>query len=1320
MKRSSRLGPMMRTIAGLSLGAAMCALAAGHARAREWSELTSVLQGVLDAVASQDNATGVSIAVDRNGGADTWIGSRGYADLAQTRPITPDTQFRIGSASKTITGSVLLSLADKGMVNLDAPINDYVADLNIPNGDVITVRNALSMTSGLPEYLVSPSLHHPHINILQEWANFHAPNGPHGMAGYTPEQLIEAVVNGINSGAQPPGAVGEMSYSNTNFVLLGIIAQRLTGQDLETLAHEIIFGPAGMTDSALPTDNQFTSADYAESYQNLVTMAPYTVPAGSVFNMTFLDPQVPWAAGAMLSSPADELRWIRELATNDRGILSEEMQAQRLDFQYPGSIGSVPASYGLAISEMPSMGSGSQLIGHSGLIAGYTTSLFYNPDIDFSYAINLLGYQTQAAYWFPYFGAQEWYAAYGYQTGDYTPVPILWALDRNVSLAVSAQGTCSFGGTFSANADGGVTCAGDNVRTSPLTVRGKALTIEPSNRTIDAFYVDVDTYYSEGATASLSEITLPRPSLATFGSNIAAIALEGDASLDIAQGATVELWGENSSAVSMTGSGNRATISGAVNTYGNRSYALLAQGQGNGAVVAATGSVLGSMRLEGQGNTLAVHGAVAGGVELAGRDGDATVTGNVAAPAVVMIPSAVQTYQLGANPLVVNTATDQAAVVEGASNRFRIDTTGTVDGRVSIRGQGNALDIAGGLTSADAYLRDYIAGQLASGVPTPSFSIPAATAVAIDMSGNGNRATVEASGKVLGTAHVEGSGNVFQMNGRMAGLLSLAGTGNGASVGGSLVADVSRSSFALLGSGTGNTLTVEGSGQVLGNASVVGANRIHVDGLVVGAVEVADGARLTGNGVVDGTVGGQGGTVSPGSSVGSLTVGNYVARGNTLQIESDPFGRSDHLLVSHVADLDHGSLLVQPPAGATSRVDTVLTAGTVQGRFGSVSFLSPGHRAGVGTRYSPTAVQVATVSPFQQDAATQLGADDTLRSLDILERRAARLRGAGARALTPTAVPAADAGRSGAGAGDDVTQWLSSIRAPAPSADTDGALWVQAYGGHSRIYANDGVPSIRSTVGGVMAGVDGEIADSLLLGIAGGYSHGTSDTGAAFSPSYRSDAFSVGLYGSYGLGRTLLSGSFFIGRGDDKLTQTYWMDHGGGAIATASTAKFNDLRTAGRLAASTVFDLGPFNLTPRAAITLLNVSVDDYTEQSAFPGMYARWRVSDYTLLRPELTVILQKQHEFSSGGVLRRLSGEVEVGIARDAVLDKARATVLMPEFSPITVQGFDADAWALIVGARLGIEATDQVNLFASYDGSFSSKKSSQSVRGGLEVRF
>ncbi|HQS45039.1 MAG: hypothetical protein B7Y12_11395 [Rhizobiales bacterium 24-66-13] len=1308
---------LRRLAAGVACGALVVSPAFAGQTDLQSAQLAPVLQGFLDSVYSQNNIEGISIAVSWNGGSKSWVGTAGYADVQHTRPITADTQFRIGSASKTITGTVVMRLADQGLINLDAPINTYVAGLNIPNGNVITVRNVMSMTSGLPEYLISPSLHVPGQTILQEWANFNSPNGPYGSANYTPEQLIQAVVQSINAGTQTPGAVGQMAYANTNFVLLGIIAQSVTGTAMEKLAQDLVFTPMGMKDSAFPYTDQFTTANYAGSNQYLVTQAPYTVPAGSVYNMSFVDPQVPWAAGAMLSTPSDELKWVREIATNDNGLLSASMQEQRTDFIYPGSVGSIPSYYGLALYQMPSFGTGGELIGHSGLIAGYTSSLFYNTATDFAYAINFLGYQSNAAYWFPFFGAQDWFAPYGYQIGDYTSVPLVWALDRNVVLATTTQGSCSFGASPTKVSATSTVCTGDNVRTSSLDVKGQTLTLGPSGSTIGSWYVDPTIYYQNQAnpTGSVSAITVPRPSLAVFGSNISGVALQGDATLNLTSGAILELWGDNSAAISMAGSNNKANIGGTINTYGGDSYAVLVNGTQNATHVQSTGAVLGTIALNGSSNTLTLDGGVTGLVSLAGQGNRASIAGTITSPAVSMVPSAAFGYQNGVAPFIANTASDQALALSGTGGMAQIGATGEVDGRISVSGSGNGLVISGTVTSANAYLQNYIAQQNAAGTKTPTFTIPQATNVALEMAGTQNQAQVNSGGTVSGQVQVSGAANSFVMNGGMAGQISLAGSGNSATVGGSLAADTSVSLFALLASGYGNSFTLQSSGQMLGNVSVTGFNTVRVNGTLVGAVSLGGGSVLQGTGFVNGTVGGAGGVIAPGNSVGTLMVGNYVANGGVLQIETNGAGLSDQLIVTNIANITGGSVTIQPSTGGANGIYNILAASTVQGTFGSIS--AGDTRMGVGAQYSASGVNVATISPFQVDATTRLAAADTVRSLDVLERRAAQFQDAAPSA--PGAKPSLSgpAVAANTDGGQNVTGFLTGIGPISQGSRADGmALWANAYGSRTRLYADGGVPTIQADGGGVMLGVDGEVAKNLVVGLMGTYSQNNANASGSASPNYTSNAYSLGAYASYEIGRVVLNGSVLVGRGDDEANQTYWV--GGGLAAT--NANFNDLRIAGRLAASTSVEMGTMSFIPRAALTLLNVNVDSYTESSFYPSLNAAWSGSDYTLLRPEFTVTMQQKVDLRQFGWAGWLTGEIETGIARDVVVDSANPMVQLPGYTPIQVQGFNQDAWVLPVGARLSLSATDKMSLFAAYDGNFSTVGTDQSLRGGLQVRF
>ncbi|MGI6247464.1 MAG: serine hydrolase [Pseudochelatococcus sp.] len=646
-----------RWLRRFALGSAAAAAVTGTALAADVSQVGPVLQGFLDATASQGTLQGVAIGVDLPGGEGSWFGGGGYRDIARTEPLGADLQFRIGSASKTFTGTAVLQQVDQGLIGLGDSIDKWVPDLNVPGGDRITVENLLSMTSGIPDYLGAESIHSPGNTILQEWANFHGPAGSHGNADYTPEQLVGAVVDSLGASFGP---VGEMFYSNTNFALLGIIAQRascLGASGCRTI-DEMVNGIAasmGLADTVFPASSAFT-APYAETAQVVIGDASYYgVPPGSSFDMTFLDPRVPWAAGAVLSTPADELKWVRQLATNSDGLLSAQTQAERVGVAEPGEVSGVPVFYGLALYAMPGVGSGTYLTGHSGLIGGDTASLFYNPALDVAYAVNFLGYQANALPWFPLYGASDALGRYVYagrEGGNYSSVMILWALDRNVTLALTAQGSCSYG-AGPQGAGGDRTCAGDSVRTTPIAVTDGTLTIAPSHLTMGNYYIDP-------VTGAVSLAQVARPSLAMFGSHSAAVALQGGASLVLPQGATAELWGTNSATVSMTGADNAAHIGGTLLTYGVDSVAVRIMGDRNRVNVLPTGAVV---------------GASAPAIAMSGRDNAAVIGGSVT------------TYGHGIERIAI--------AGEGGGNRVEVEPTGYVGGDIALAGDGNRVRVDG-------------------------------------------------------------------------------------------------------------------------------------------------------------------------------------------------------------------------------------------------------------------------------------------------------------------------------------------------------------------------------------------------------------------------------------------------------------------------------------------------------------------------------------------------------------------------------------------------------------------------------------------------
>jgi D-alanyl-D-alanine carboxypeptidase len=1088
--RAARLGMTA------ALWPAGAALSPGAAYAADISQVGGVVQGLLDATLSQGQPQGIAVGVSLAGGSQSWLGAAGFADAARTQPLSADMQFRIGSASKSFTGTVVLGQVDQGVVGLNDPINKWVGDLAIPGGNTITVRNLLGMTSGIPDYLRGPSRNKPGLNVLQEWANFASPTGPYGTAAYTPEQLVAAAT------AQTAKPIGPMNYSNTNFVVLGLIAQRAscltpTGcQSIETLINGMV-GGIGLSKTIFPTGTGYT-ASFPQTVQNVFAdTTTYNVPFGSRFDMTYVDPRVPWSAGALLSSPADELRWVRQLTTNNLGLLSPATQAQRVGDTTPGSVAGIPAQYGLGIYSMPSVGTGGSLLGHSGLIGGDTSSLFYNKDLDAAYAINFVGYQSLAQPWFPLYGATAAFGPFVYpnanqQAGDFSSVVVLWALDRNVTLALTTQGSCSFG----AAPTGGI-CAGDNVRTTALDVTGTSLTLQASNRTIGGTFIDP-------ATGALSPTTTARPSLATFGSDIAAVALRGSASLTLQQGAGLEIWGARSAGVAMTGQGNRAEIAGTIATLGSSSVGV---------------------RIEGSLNTLDVR------------------------------------------------------------------PTGTVNG---------------------------------------------SNGPAITLAGTGNQALVAGTVTTVGTVLNDGT---------------------------------TIDKVAIGGSGVGNRVEVQPGGIVSGDIALgAAANAVRVDGSVVGSIRMAGTATtLSGTGRVVGTVGG-GGTVAPGNSIGTLSVGSYLGQNTALVIETAADGRSDRLAVDGAASLTGGTLQVVPVRGLGG-IYTAVTAGA-------------------------------------------------LRTLDLFERRANAFR------TDRTFGPPAGVGAIGtpaspeAGGTESLKGWLSQ-RGPlaAGSRATGAAFWASAYGNVSRLNADGPVPAIASSGGGVMVGADAEIAPHLLAGVMGAFSR----TAAQASPGgYASrldaDAYKIAAYGAVEVGPAVIGASALAGRGDlATLRPTAFA-----GMAGFARGRLDDTRFAGRLSALTTLQAGEFRLVPRAAVTLLRVEQNPYTEQG-LPAAYASTiGRSRFALARPELSVALGRTILVSLGGWSGLLDAEIRAGIGRDLVLEAPDTRVRIPGFTPIAVRGFDRDAFVVPVGARAELQVADALSVFADYEGAFSRLGTDNTVLGGLRWRF
>ncbi|MCD9625716.1 serine hydrolase domain-containing protein [Rhabdothermincola salaria] len=306
-----------------------------------------------DLVAELDAAAAASFAEAAAPGAivgvrtpdGTWIETYGDADPDAGVPMSPDMHQRVGSVTKTFTGTALMQLAEEGLLSLDDPISDYVD--GVPNGDEITLRILADMTSGVASYTTDETF----VD-----AYFAAPE-----TVYAPEELVE-----IGLAASPIFDPGEQfNYSNTNTVLLGLVVEQVTGQDIGEVFEQRIFEPLGLEGTSWPGESPELPSPHPRGFtlQGVDTDPPEPVDA------TNWNPSWTFTAGGIISTVEDLLTYGRALVTG-QGLLSPESQTERLE-SFPA-----PAGYGIALGCIGGW------VGHTGELPGFNTSVFHDTTHD--------------------------------------------------------------------------------------------------------------------------------------------------------------------------------------------------------------------------------------------------------------------------------------------------------------------------------------------------------------------------------------------------------------------------------------------------------------------------------------------------------------------------------------------------------------------------------------------------------------------------------------------------------------------------------------------------------------------------------------------------------------------------------------------------------------------------------------------------------------------------------------------------------------------------------------------------------------------------
>ncbi|MFE2178026.1 serine hydrolase domain-containing protein, partial [Kitasatospora sp. NPDC059462] len=301
-----------------------------------------------------DGSSTAAFAEVRQDGRRIWRGAAGTSDLATGQPVRPDGRFRIGSVTKAFVSTVVLQLVAEGRLRLDDPVERHLPGV-VPNGGAISVRQLLNHTSGLYDYLEDPQFFYQDEASLRDYAY-----GSRRWQDHRPEQLVA-----VGVAHAPYFAPGQgWKYSNTNYVLAGMVIRKLTGNSWQSEVERRIVRPLHLDDTVFPASETGLRGPHAHAYAKL--------PEGPA-DITRLNTTVADAAGNGISTPADLNRFHAALFG---GKLLRPAEQAELKRTVP--TGSGTSFYGLGVAQAD-FGCG-PLWGHDGGLPGWGTLLFGTAD----------------------------------------------------------------------------------------------------------------------------------------------------------------------------------------------------------------------------------------------------------------------------------------------------------------------------------------------------------------------------------------------------------------------------------------------------------------------------------------------------------------------------------------------------------------------------------------------------------------------------------------------------------------------------------------------------------------------------------------------------------------------------------------------------------------------------------------------------------------------------------------------------------------------------------------------------------------------------
>jgi D-alanyl-D-alanine carboxypeptidase len=330
----------------------------------------NAFQAIVDAAAKELMVPGAMVLLRTPQG--NFTAAVGTTELGAQTPPTANTHFRIASNTKTMTAALVVLLAQDGKLKFSDPVSAYVPA--VPNGENITVAQLLKMRSGLYGYTADPALS----------AAMDADRGK----AWTPQEVLDIAFR------HPPQFAPDSSYeySNTNYALLGLVAEKAGGRPLAEQFRDRLFRPVGLEQTSLPAaDDTSMPAPYSHGYMyggSFYALGddPYPAETQAAARAGTLQPidythqnsSYATAAGGAISTADDLATWMQALVSGK--VFNADFHQQwltSLQAEDPDAPDGQKYGYGISYQRF---GPNAAMYYHGGELPGFNSFMGYDPD----------------------------------------------------------------------------------------------------------------------------------------------------------------------------------------------------------------------------------------------------------------------------------------------------------------------------------------------------------------------------------------------------------------------------------------------------------------------------------------------------------------------------------------------------------------------------------------------------------------------------------------------------------------------------------------------------------------------------------------------------------------------------------------------------------------------------------------------------------------------------------------------------------------------------------------------------------------------------